>query len=133
MNIETNKLENEIEKKLEPLIFQEKLVEIVKNFANWTSFKNSKERIADKECETSSNFYNCLFTIGLQKPLKYYGNISFNKQLLNLCISYPEESKNCFFPKQRETEINFYDSSQSNILYSLVIDKEKLAKSTVKK
>ncbi len=133
MNIENNKLEDEMKKKLEPLRFQERLVEIVKNIANWTSFKDSIERIAVKECKNSSNFYNCLFIIGLQKPLKDYGNVSFNDQLLNLCISYPGESKNCFFPKLKQTVTSVYDSSQSDILYSLVIDKEKLAKSTVNK
>ncbi len=135
MNIENNKLEDIMEKKLEPLRFRKKLLDIVKNITSWTNFKGSEDRIAVKECESSSNFYNCLFTIGLQKPLKDYGNVSFNEQLLKLCISYPEEPKNCFFPKlkPKEPENRFYDSSQSDILYSLVIDKEKLAKSTVKK
>jgi hypothetical protein len=133
MNMENNKLEDEMEKKLEPLRFREKLLDIVKNIVSWTNFKDSKDRIAVKECKFSSNFYNCLFTIGLQKPLKDYGNVSFNEQLLELCISYPGEPKNCFFPKPKQPENRFYDSSQSDILYSLIIDKEKLAKSTVKK
>jgi hypothetical protein len=132
MNIENNKLIDEMEKKLESLRFKEKLVEIVKNIAIWTSFKDSNERIAVKECEISSNFYNCLYTIGLQKPLKDYGNVSFNEQLQKLCIPLSEEPKNCFFPKP-EINTNFYDPSQSDIPYFLIIDEEKLKESTVKK
>jgi hypothetical protein len=123
MNEENNKLNDRIQNGLKPHHLANALVHILKTVIESTSFKEEKESLTVEKCSINSdNYYNCIFTLNLKKPVEYYENL--NEELANNCISYSGEPGNCFFPRQK-------NPSDSNNYFSLVINKELLAKNNL--
>ncbi len=117
MNEENNKLMDRIQNGLKAQHLANTLVDILKTVIESTSFKEAKDSLTVEKCSINSdNYYDCIFTLNLKKPVQNYGNL--NKELANNCISYSEEPGNCFFPRQK-------NSLHSNNYFSLVINKAK--------
>lgn len=123
MNEENNKLVERIQNGLKAQHLANTLVDILKTVIESTSFKEAKDSLTVEKCSINSdNYYNCIFTLNLKKPVQNYGNL--NEELVNNCIPYSGESENCFFPQQK-------NSLHSNNYFSLVINKELLAKNNL--
>ena len=84
-----------------------------------------KDDLKIQKCEEKENYFNCLFTLTLDKKQSEYPE-QLNKQLSSLCVPF-ENSQECFFPFNQPASSSYYHT-ELNPTIEIVANKYELDK-----
>jgi hypothetical protein len=88
-------------------------------------FKEKWTEYEIKDCTLENNYYICLITVYLKGPVAPEGD-DLSSVLTDLCIDSTDEGKECFFMSDLKEEPYYYSTRDTDPLFSLVLDKQKL-------
>ena len=89
-----------------------------------------KDDLKIQRCDKNENYFNCLFTLTLNKKQSEYPE-QLNEQLSTLCVPF-ENSQECFFPFINQSAVSSYYQTEShteiNPTIEIVANKDELDK-----